>query len=225
MTRIPNRTAIAVALLLAACGSRLDSGVAAAAPEVNRPGIDNPFQPLVPGTVWHYVGMLDGEPLLEIVEALEPERFAGMPECVPLEQRRFVAGDLFELTTEWFAADAVGDLWSFGEESWQVEEGVFVRSADSWRAGDGVAPVRVLPARPAAGQLHELVLPHGREWRAVVALDVAVDTPYAAFADCLEIHENPDDPDEDILLYAPGTGLAAQRAANGYKLLFDVERR
>lgn len=214
---------LVTAVLGAACGARIAAPLALA-PDAGPPA-GHPFLPLEPGTVWTYVGEDDGEPYVERIVALESVAWSDGTSCVPLVEERRVGGDVVETTTEWFAVDDAGNVWQFGEESWQRGPGGWVLGADAWRAGEGSAvPVPFLPAVPVAGDEFVLRLPHGDETRRIVATDAVASTPFGDFDECLEVHENPDDPDHDVMLYAPGTGLAAQRAQNGYKLLVDVQR-
>lgn len=214
-------------LPLAACGAPVQAPVLVEQDPASDFGavIDHPYFPVQPGTVWYYEGEDDGEPLYEEVAALDPVAWFDGQLCLPLQQRRFLSATLVEVTTEWFAQDAVGNVWQYGEDSFVVEAGQLVATRDSWRAGVGGAlAVLLFPAAPGVGDVTVLDLPHGQESYEVVAVDAVASTPAGTFGECLERHENPGDPDQDILLYAPGTGLAEVRAANGYKLLVAVQR-
>ena len=49
--------------------------------------------------------------------------------------------------------------------------------------------------------------------------------PAGAFADCLEIDENPDDPeDHDIILYAPSIGRVSESSPSGFVHLVEIRR-
>ncbi len=208
--------------VLAACSSGDATGLGA--PE-SQGSLEHPYFPLQPGIVWLYVGEDDGVPIEEEVTVLDAIQWSNGAECFPVQQRLFVEGEFTEVTTEWFAPDAAGNIWQLGEESWLVTNGVLELSPDSWWADrDGAQAVLVLSAEPRVGQVLLLEFPHGAETLTVESLTATAATPAGSFARCLEVHEDAGG-DQDILLYAPGTGLAEVRSANGYRLLAATRRK
>ncbi|MCA8976352.1 MAG: hypothetical protein KDC98_16655 [Planctomycetes bacterium] len=179
--------------------------------------------PLVPGATWTYEGEADGQSLREEVIVLKPIVWKGLVDAVaivPRLERRFFDGELEELTTEWFREAPDGGIWQYGEETWALDDGSFVRGPDSWFAGeDGALPVQVLPALARAGEAFTLQLPRGTEQLLVRDIDTSAETPAGLFTQCTEVVENEDTPDEDIVLYAPGQGIVSRTSRTSRSVL------
>lgn len=189
-----------------------------------------PLLPLEPGTVWIYEGDSDGLPLVEEIAVLDPVAFGGIDsdrQCLPVVERRYLDGQLVEVSIEWLMHAADGSVWQLGEASLLLDaNGDFRPSGDDWRAGEaGAEPVLVLPANPEVGAVIEQRLPHGTETYRIVRDDAVVETPAGTFGDCTEVHEGSGGEDQDIVLYAPGVGVVAAQAANGRKVLVRIRRR
>lgn len=212
----------ALTLLTAACGggnSLAPAGLSAPA--------KHPFFPLEPGTVLVYQGELDGLPRTEILEVGDQVRQLGGVACRPVTERAYLGGELVERSTEWLALDLQGNLWRFGEEAEELTDDGWVRSPDSWLAGEGdIRPWVALPATLAPGDVFAGSRPHGVDRYSVRAVGDSVVVPAGAFTGCLTLVENPDDPDDaDIILYAPGVGRVAERDAHGHVELVGVRPR
>jgi hypothetical protein len=52
-----------------------------------------------------------------------------------VHDQAFVKGELVEDTLDWFAQDAAGNVWYFGEDAKELEDGVVVSTEGSWEAG------------------------------------------------------------------------------------------
>jgi hypothetical protein len=64
-------------------------------------------------------------------------------------------GELVEDTYDWYAQDADGNVWYFGEDTTEFEDGKPSTTAGSWEAGvDGAQPGIILPAQPQVGQAY-----------------------------------------------------------------------
>lgn len=177
--------------------------------------VDHHYMPLVPGSVWSYVGHEDGIPKREEVRVLEDTRLVfGVP-CSAVVEEIFLEDELVEMTTHFLASDALGNVWRFGEESIEFEDGVPVVSEDSWEAGvDGALPWITLSADPVVGDVFS---DGGNEEATVLAVDATAGVPAGVFEGCLEVEEtNPEDPeDRDRIIYAPDVGLVSEESPNG----------
>ena len=71
-----------------------------------------------------------------------------------VRDRVTVDGEVAEDTFDWYAQDAAGNVWYFGEESKEYEDGEVASTAGSWEAGvHGALPGIVMPAVPEPGQV------------------------------------------------------------------------
>jgi hypothetical protein len=62
------------------------------------------------------------------------------------------SGKPVEVTDDWYAQDADGNVWYLGERTAEYEDGRVVSRAGSWEAGvDGAQPGVAMPAEPRAG--------------------------------------------------------------------------
>lgn len=227
----PRALLLLTCCLSASCDSRGPASAAVTTDPATPAGAaGSPFFPLTPGTVWSFVGEADGVPYTEEVAVLEPIGWPapldpGFGAVHPVEERRYVGGVLAEVSYEWFTTDPAGDVYRVGEQSWSRRGDAFVEEPDSWFAGKGVGPAPYLPAAPAPGMRVLNELPHGLEVREIAAVGVVVEVPAGVMHGCVEVHENPASVDRDIVLYAPGKGVVAERSSNGYRVLAKIRRR
>jgi hypothetical protein len=188
--------------------------------------VDNPYFPLEPGTTWVYEGQTEeGPERVEVTVLQETKRVMGV-ECVILRDRVWLNGELIEDTFDWHAQDKEGDVWYFGENSKELENGKVVSTAGSWEAGvDGALPGIIMPADPKVGDSYrqEYYQGEAEDTAEVISVDGAglndaVSTPYDSFSeDVLVIKDwNPLEP--NILehkYYAPGVGLIGETKVTG----------
>ncbi len=125
---------------------------------------------------------------------------------------------LVERTLDYFAADAAGNVWYFGEDVTNFRYDAAGRltgtdDASAWRAGEnGALPGIVMPAAPVPGSpvLQEHAPAEAAmDWGAVVAVGLTLDTPAGRFADVVQIREGSTaEPDlREFKFHAPGIGL------------------
>lgn len=196
------------------------------APTVFVEDVSHTWFPLAEGMRWIYEGTHEGAPRREEVRVLDGTRRIAEVDCVAVLEEVFDDGVLTEITTEWFAQDQQGNVWKFGEESFELEGGSLVRRDDSWLAGqDGFLPWRAFVANPQPGDTFLGFTPEGQDLLQVVSINETVVVPGGTFAGSMQIVENPDDPeDTDILLYARGVGRVAETNTSGGVELISVER-
>ncbi|MFI5402130.1 MAG: hypothetical protein ACHQ1G_04270 [Planctomycetota bacterium] len=173
--------------------------------------VNNPFHPLTPGAMYVYEGdTADGLERVEVEVTANTKTILGVV-CVEVHDRGFLDGELIEDTLDWFAQDADGNVWYFGEDSKTIENGVVVSTEGSWEAGVGGAePGIIMLAAPAAGQVYmQENAPGIAEDRGqVVAVGVTETTPLATYNGCVLTEDyNPLDPEVEEKFYAPGVGL------------------
>jgi hypothetical protein len=146
--------------------------------------IDNPFFPLVPGTTFIYEGQTAG--------GLEHDEFAvthntklimGVT-CVEVHDVVKLNGDITEDTRDWFAQDATGNVWYFGENSQVVENGLPVSLEGSWTAGvDGAQPGIIIKASPTVDDTYrnEFSVGVAEDFSTVKSLTDSVMVPFGTF--------------------------------------------
>ena len=214
-------------LSLPACGG--SGGVAPPVPMIQAsnfsPSIDHPYFPMQQGIVLNYEGTEDGLPRREDVRVTEDRRIIMGIDCSSMRENVYVDDVLVEVTTHWYAQDNAGNVWKFGEESWELALGELVLADDSWVA-DGVdaLPWREFVANPHVGDVFVGYRPGGIDTFHIVSTTAAVSVPAGDFTDCVEVHENPDDPeDADIILYSRGVGRVAEFSTNGDLELVSIQ--
>lgn len=149
------RRIAAVALLLPFCVVWGTSSRAAAKPAFVR-SVTNPWFPLRPGTVFVYTGEKDGRPGRDVVTVTPRTKMIQGVRCTVVDDRLYEQGRLAERTTDWYAQDARGNVWYFGEETAEFDRSGRVRSTEgTWQSGrDGAKPGIFMPARPKTGEAY-----------------------------------------------------------------------
>ena len=139
--------------------------------------------------------------------------------AVDVEERE--NGKLVERSTDFYAQDAKGNVWSLGERVDELEDGRVTGHDGQWTAGRGSAsPGLVMPAAPRAGQsFRSMRAPGvGQERSTVLALSVAVTARAGRFKGCLEVRDTDlgrrSSPSERKL-YCPDVGLVRERLGDG----------
>ncbi len=184
--------------------------------------IDNPFFPLKPGTTFVYEGVKDGDSQRDVVVVTDRTKMVlGIP-CVVVEDTATHDATLLEKTEDWYTQDAEGNVWYFGEDTAEYENGKVSNTEGSWQAGvDGAQPGIVMPAHPnVTDSFRQEYYPGQAEdtfW--IVSLTQPVSVPYGNFDDALLTLEftrlEPKVIDEKV--YVRGVGLVRESAAAGPK--------
>ena len=173
--------------------------------------IDNPFFPLKPGTTFIYEGTTEaGLEHNEVRVTHKTREILGVT-CVEVRDTVTVDGELVESTLDWYAQDKDGNVWYFGENSKELEDGLIVSLEGSWTAGvDRAKPGIIMKAHPAVGDLYrqEFSLGVAEDMARVLSLNESVTVPYGSFTRCLKTREfTPLEPDaKENKFYAPGIG-------------------
>src|SRR5215475_13031190 len=173
--------------------------------------IDNPYFPLQPGTTFIYEGQMP--------DAFERDEFAvthntrvilGVT-CVEVHDSVFTDGELTEDTLDWFAQDRDGNVWYFGENTQELEDGLITTISGTFMGGvNGDKPGIVMKAHPAVGDFYrqEFSVDNAEDFAETLSLTETVTVPAGTFHNCLKSQETT--PLETDLLekkfYAPGVG-------------------
>ena len=115
--------------------------------------IDNTYWPLVPGTVFHYVGQADGEKFINDTTVTHDTITIDGVKCVVVHDVvKNTAGRITEDTFDWYAQDAKGNVWYYGEDTKEIDEKGHEDHSGSWKTGvNGAKPGIVMEASPQVG--------------------------------------------------------------------------
>lgn len=182
--------------------------------------VDNPYWPLVPGTTLTYEGESDGESERIVVEVTDQTKEILGVTCVVVRDRVWVDDELVEDTFDWYAQHVDGDVWYFGEDAKEIENGEVVSTEGSWEAGvDGAQPGVLMKADPRVGDSYrqEFLEGEAEDMAEVLSLDESVTVAYGKFTGCLQTREfTPLEPGvSEHKFYAPGVGLVLEVLVEG----------
>jgi hypothetical protein len=179
-------------------------------------GVDNPYWPLVPGTTFIYEG--DGERIVVEVKG-ETKTILGVP-CMVVRDRVWAEGELVEDTADWYAQHVDGDVWYFGEDSKEIEDGQVVDTEGSWEAGvDGAEPGVLMRGTPEIGEIYqqEYYEDEAEDMAEVLSLSAPATVVFGSYPSCLQTREwTPLEPGvAEEKFYAPGVGLVLEVMVEG----------
>ncbi len=146
--------------------------------------IDNPYLPFVPGTRMVYRERGDDGPGRVLVRVTHRTKTVQGVETVVVRDKAYIGGELVEDTRDWYAQDRRGNVWYFGENTKEYENGKVVSTEGSWKAGrDGARAGIVMKARPRVGDnYYQEYAPGVAEDEAtVLSLEASVTVPYGTF--------------------------------------------
>jgi hypothetical protein len=143
--------------------------------------VDNPWFPLRPGTTYVYRGAEGREPARDVLTVTHATKTIEGVRCTVIHDRLYLRGRLAEQTIDWYAQDAAGNVWYFGETTRELDARGRVTSTEgSWEAGvDGAQAGIYMPAHPHVGQrgVQEHYKGHAEDHFAVLSLSATVRAP------------------------------------------------
>jgi hypothetical protein len=182
--------------------------------------IDNPYLPFLPGSRWVYEGESDGElERIEVTVLDERREVMGVSTTV-VRDTVMQDGVIFEDTYDWYAQDRDGNVWYFGEETAEYEDGEVVSTEGSWEAGvDGALPGIVMRAAPEVGDAYRQEFYEGEaeDLAEVVRVGESETVPAGTFDDLVVIKEwNPLEPEAiEEKSFARGVGMILEVMTRG----------
>ena len=173
--------------------------------------IDNPYFPLVPGTTFIYEGQTSQGLSRDEFAVTHNTRVIDGVTCVEVRDSVFTADVLTEDTLDWFAQDKDGNVWYFGENTHELEDGLITTIDGTFMAGvNGDKPGIIMKAHPAVGDFYrqEFSLGNAEDNAETLSLTESVTVPFGTFDHCLKSEETtPLEPDAlEDKFYAPGVG-------------------
>ena len=219
-------TALVVAAAASSCG-----GSGSSLPQADEaveldPGdftaeIDNPWMPFRVGARWVY-REIDQEGAAQRVEVtvLDETRQVMGVETRVVHDVVSEDGEIVEDTYDWYAQDADGNVWYFGEDTKEFEDGKLATTAGSWEAGvDGAQPGILVPAEPDVGTTYRQEYYEGEAEDAaeVLSLEEKVEVPFGSFDGVLMTKDfTPLEPDLlEHKFYARGIGVVLALVISG----------
>jgi hypothetical protein len=150
--------------------------------------IDNEYFPMKPGTIFLYKGGTERD---QMTVTSDTKKVMGV-ECVVVDDRAWEGDQLVEQTDDWFTQDKKGNVWYFGEDTKEYENGKVVSTKGSWEAGvDGAKPGIIMQANPKVGQSYrqEYYPGEAMDMARVLSLNASVTVTYGSFDHVIETKE------------------------------------
>lgn len=213
---------------LAGCGGNESRGRRSAAPGLPQGAervvldpaefavdIDNRYWPMQPGNKWVYEETdTAGTRQRVVVEVTnETKTIANGVEARVILDTVTEGGVPVEVTEDWYAQDAAGNIWYLGEYVTNYENGAVVDHEGSFEAGvDGAEAGIAMPAQPVPGLSYrqEYYAGEAEDKAAVITVgEEQVQVPYGFFAKGVLMTRDlvPTEPKvQELKFYAPGVG-------------------
>lgn len=152
-------------------------------------GVTNPYFPLTPGTTLVYEGdSEDGPVRVERTVTDQTKEIMGVT-CIEVKDIEKVNDEVVEETLDWFAQDNQGNVWYFGENTKEIEDGVVVSLEGSFVAGEeGAKPGIIMKGQPAVGDIYrqEFDIGNAEDVGEVLSLTESVTVPTGSYTDVLK---------------------------------------
>ncbi|HEX2404543.1 MAG TPA: hypothetical protein VHM29_07555, partial [Acidimicrobiia bacterium] len=171
-------------------------------------------------STWVYESTGGGEvERIEVVVTEENRTVMGVATTV-VRDTVTIDGEMVEDTYDWYAQDQAGNVWYFGEDTAEYEDGEIVSTAGAWEAGvDGALPGIAMEADPNVGDSYrqEFYPGEAEDLAEVVRTGVSEEVGFGAFDDLIVIEEwTPLEPDVvEEKSYAPGVGMVLETTVEG----------
>jgi hypothetical protein len=182
--------------------------------------VSNRYFRLTPGAIFTFEKRIPaGTERSEVEVTREKRRVMGILTTV-VRHTTWVNGQLKEISRDWYAQDRRGNVWYFGEEVDNYENGRLKDHAGSWEAGvNGAKPGIVMLNDPLVGLTYrqESYKGHAEDAGAVIAVNRTVTVPSGTFRGCVQTGNwsSIDRAENEYKYYCPQVGfLALEEAAS-----------
>ncbi|MEK6250742.1 MAG: hypothetical protein AABM43_02155 [Actinomycetota bacterium] len=185
--------------------------------------IDNPYWPMKPGSRWVYREVNPEDLSVEDVVVKVTNRTKKMANGIDARVvSDFVSenGVPTEVTTDYYAQDAAGNIWYLGEQTTEYANGKPKTTAGSFEAGvDGAQAGIAVPADPKPGLTYrqEYYAGQAEDRGEVVSVDEQVEPPFGHFKHALMTKDtNPLEPKVlEFKFYARDVGPVSTVGVSG----------
>jgi hypothetical protein len=183
--------------------------------------IDNPYWPMRPGTRWTY-RETEGDRVQKVVVIVTHQTVQIADGVTARVVRDTVTegGELIEDTRDWYAQDRHGNIWYFGEQTAEFENGRLATREGSFESGvKGALPGIIMPAQPQPGMEYrqEYYRDEAEDNGAVLSAEEMAQVPYGFFREALLTRDtNALEPRVlEYKLYAKGVGPVLTLGVSG----------
>ncbi len=184
--------------------------------------IDNPWWPMTPGSTWVYKET-DQEGVnqrVEVTVTQETKKIANGITARVVRDEVTEDGVPMEVTDDWYAQDADGNIWYLGEETTEYEDGKPASTEGSFEAGkDGAQAGIIMPAKPRAGMRYRQEYYKGKaeDRGEIVATDAQAEVPFGHFRNVVMTKDtNPLEPKVlEFKFFARGVGPVLAVSVSG----------
>jgi hypothetical protein len=138
----------------------------------------------------------------------------------------FLNDELTEDTFDWQAQDKQGNVWYFGEDTKELENGQVVSTEGSWEAGVNGNPGIIMLAQPKTGlgYIQEDAPDIAEDRAKALSLKSNIDVPFGSFDHCLQTLEwSLLEPGvREHKFYCPGVGFVAEVQPKGGRISSEL---
>ena len=172
--------------------------------------VDNPYYNLVPGNYTYQTITDKGTEKIVTIVTNKTKKILDIT-TVEVWDRVWLDNELIEETFDWYAQDKDGNVWYFGEDSKEYENGKVVSTKGSWEAGkNGAKPGIIMKTNPEVGDTYrqEYYKGEAEDMANVISLGETVTVPFGTFTNCLKTRDwSKIDPAlEEYKYYCPDIG-------------------
>ena len=190
--------------------------------------VTNPYLSFEKGKIFTYEGETDEGIETTVDEVTNLKKTVMGIDVTVVHDQVFLNGELIEDTFDWYAQDEDGNVWYFGEDTKEIENGEVVSTHGSWEAGINGEPGIVMLAEPFRGATYsqEDAPDIAEDMGKVKNLDADVEIGFGSFDGALQILEwTPLEPGvREYKYYVAGVGLVLEVGKGGEKLeLIEIE--
>ena len=184
--------------------------------------IDNPYWPMAVGSKWVYRETdQEGAEQKVVVTVLDKtKQIANGVEARVVHDAVTENGVPVELTDDWYAQDAEGNIWYLGEETTEYENGKPVSTSGSFEAGvDGAEAGIIMPADPVPGLSYrqEYYKGEAEDLGSIVAVDEQAEVAAGHYKNAVMTRDvNPLEPKIlEFKFFAPNVGPVLAVSVSG----------
>ena len=197
---------LAIAIGITACGDdegNGNSGGSSSLPTGSEPAnidpaeftteITNPYWPMAVGSKWVYrEADPEGDLRVEVTVTDQTKQIANGVEARVVHDEVSRDGEPVEVTDDWYAQDADGNIWYLGEDTAEYENGKVVSREGSFEAGvDGAEAGVIMPADPQPGLEYrqEYLQGEAEDYASVIGFALQVEVPAARYDNVLQTQD------------------------------------